>query len=588
MAFMQPLQYQSMFVPTNLGLMNQQLMKRDKEYEANEMAMANAADKYSQVISDPSAVEYKNQLLDQFGNDMRELTEQHGGDLGAIDKKALVNKINKIRPMIQDVEKHALAREDEKKRIAQLGPWADLQSGVGGYEEWASGDREYAKIGDTRDYDKFLEQNYSNKAKMRRDNNLVLDPTGQFYMKTTKHGITKSEEQFYTDKMYDDLKAIGVSDTVAMQKAAKHANNLVMGESDQYMRNANYVPDHKREAISDPNPSTIPGYSYSSDQKYSTNYNKQFGTGTGQIDLNKKYDQIEKTRSAIPQSSATAGGTLGLDERDKYNPNQKTSHTRQQEQIAEIDNYIDKYPSLFANLDLKNLDYNEAGAMVAEIKDNTATYQNQFLTFGNDITTINALDKTLKENKAVGSARVRNAETGEFSQITNLNKIDVPNEFQWFANDEIEDYSIHSINPKNGSIVMKHNSKGDARIVEYYPTNQAEKYGTTNEKLLTAVDKSDVVFSNNKTYPLFNATWLDPAWKKLPIVTAKVSDPASGAIVVRSAPVYPKDIERFKNDRAALERHLFENGYPQEKIMKNGLMEEVKTLGLTKETFGKE
>ena len=124
MAIIQPLQYQSMFVPTNLNLLNQQIQGREQEYKQNEALMAQAADKYAQVASDPSAIQYKNELLDQFKGDMDVLSDQYGGDLGAIDKRTLINKMNKIRPQIQQLQRHAALKEEERKMRQKLGPFA--------------------------------------------------------------------------------------------------------------------------------------------------------------------------------------------------------------------------------------------------------------------------------------------------------------------------------------------------------------------------------------------------------------------------------------------------------------------------------
>lgn len=229
MAFLQPLQYQSMFVPTNIGLMNQQIMQRDAEYRQNEAMLAAAQDKYAQITSHPSATGYKNQLLDQLQADTQKMIDDYGGDIGAIDKRTLINKINSIRPEIQDIQRYTNLAEEQRKATSIAG--TDLQQGLGDFQQWKASGKPNYKIGHVSKYQDYLDKGYDDIGKMIRDSGLYGSTVNDaFLAQKLTEGITVEEQSAYKDIIKQDLmRNMGSSESVADDLATQKVMQLTQG-----------------------------------------------------------------------------------------------------------------------------------------------------------------------------------------------------------------------------------------------------------------------------------------------------------------------------------------------------------------------
>jgi hypothetical protein len=251
MAMLQPLQYQSMFVPTDIGLMNQQIMKRDQEYAQNEAMLAAAQDKYAQVASHPSATQHKNQLLDQLNTDINKMIEDYGGDIGSIDRRTLVDRVNTIRPQIQDLQRHASIADEQRKVAAKYGPFADIQSDISDYGAWVEQGRPDYKIGDTREYSKFLEGNFGDIAKRIQGSGLWNSNTAGFLGQTIQRGISEQEIPQYAELMSNFLQeTTGASQSAADNIAMGRAMQLFQGQQRQYRQDAS--PSTKTPPLTGP------------------------------------------------------------------------------------------------------------------------------------------------------------------------------------------------------------------------------------------------------------------------------------------------------------------------------------------------
>lgn len=484
MAFLQPLQYQSMFVPTDINLLNKQIQRKDAEYDMNEAAIANAQDKYQQIVSDPSAVEYKNKLMDQFGSEMQGLSDQHGGDLGAIDKRTLVGKINSIRPMIQDIEKHAMLKEEERKQLFKLGPNADLQRGVGTYDDWSNNPdgRQEAVIGDKKDYQSHLDTRYASIARMRRDMGMKDSQTLGYNEQKTILGATEAERGKYVNMMAQDLmQNKGTSETVAYAMASGQFEKLMMGElnkitADQFdLVNARKKQDESSDVVITRTPSnkaiqTVNTDAYEEESK--------------DLDLDNEND-FDPT---FWQSSIDLANRVVTDS-DKSTyliQKEEERNNRKIEKKNEIDTWKVDNNMQFYDKDGIALDYNDSWKEIANMEDAYLNTANVELSLGNwskdGVTAagkmtsalhgylFNPLSLTLSDGKTQIDAD--NFETTSRGLLADKNL-------------DISKFSTRGFNRSNGKIVAQYS--GDVNspkgtTIEYYDNNQHQALGQQLDK----------------------------------------------------------------------------------------------------------
>lgn len=248
MQLLQPLQYQSMFVPTNMGLLNSKLMMKEQEYEQNQNAIASAMDQYAQIPSDPSAIEYKNNLMNSFKGDLNSMIDTYGGDLAAIDKVSLINKLNSIRPQIQQIQRHAALKEEERQLRNKYGAWAYAPESSASsikYGDQVIGDPIY-KIKDKRDYLENLKSNYGSLASRRYEGNLMSVPGHEEYLQTvTQLGLDPNEVNNMTGNAVKSLmdmdKDLEPDEALAM--AQSFIPNLVLGQQKQFLKEEGFDND---------------------------------------------------------------------------------------------------------------------------------------------------------------------------------------------------------------------------------------------------------------------------------------------------------------------------------------------------------
>lgn len=199
---MAQIEYQSMFIPTNMNLMQQNIGRREDEYNQNEAAIAATEDQYANIVSDPTAVEYKNNLLTGFKTDVNKMIDQYGGDIGAIDKRSLISKMNSIRPEIQAIQRHAALKEEERQAINKLGPWA-LKLGASAIKDSRGNviGEPVSAIKDKRAYLEYMQENYAKLANKVRESGLKpVNGVPGLLESTTQRGIYENEEDALIDQ----------------------------------------------------------------------------------------------------------------------------------------------------------------------------------------------------------------------------------------------------------------------------------------------------------------------------------------------------------------------------------------------------
>lgn len=251
MNMLQPTQYQSMFVPTNLDFMNQQIMARDAEYAQKEALIASAKDKYAQINTHASAAGYKEKVLGELENNLQGMIDEKHGDIGALDVRSLMNTIRSVHPKIQDITEYTKRAEEQRKAMAVAG--IDLQKGLGDFESWQESGRGNYRVGKIADYQKYIQENYGDlKARLQEDGLFESDTDG-FVSTTTDRGILKEEIEKYRLKMIDDLMlsadegtgGMGASRPIAENIATAKADALYQGFTRNYQKEAAAVSGNR-------------------------------------------------------------------------------------------------------------------------------------------------------------------------------------------------------------------------------------------------------------------------------------------------------------------------------------------------------
>lgn len=247
MNLLNPIQYKSMFVPTNMEMLSNQLMRKEKQYDENDLLLAQANDEIAQIPVHPSAIEYKKQLVGGLKNDLNKMIENRNGDLAAIDKTELLGKINKIRPEIQKLQRHNALAEEQRKITAELGPNAFIINDISDFNIWNRNPTQNYNVKDLRTYSARLDEQFGDRAKRVNQSGLYKSGTDGVLQSSIVRGlapaeIAQSTEDFAQDLMKFDPELAKYPEKARALAEAK-ARSMVGGTTFDFMNDPSYDPN---------------------------------------------------------------------------------------------------------------------------------------------------------------------------------------------------------------------------------------------------------------------------------------------------------------------------------------------------------
>lgn len=294
-----PIGYTKQFIPTNVGLISQQLGQRQQRHDQALSNLAAAEDQYGQMLVDPSDIESKNAILGDFANRTKNILDKYNGDYGAASKE-LTREISKTRkdPFFQLAPyKRALA-EEERRRVAQLGPNAIVTKSVSNtpiYDPntglYATKEDLQSEILDRRDIEKAFMTEYGGLAKEVQDE--VIPGRFAGYHTSRRHrGIRQEEVPQVASNAAEYLKSLHprISDEVAQDIALNMSSQLVGGFTDQDIADRGYVDPSKGGQEQAPTDQRLPYFTEGSIKKESTG---------GSDELQSDYDEATSLTNSL-------------------------------------------------------------------------------------------------------------------------------------------------------------------------------------------------------------------------------------------------------------------------------------------------
>lgn len=310
-----PIQYTPQFIPTDINLMNRMLQERQQEHDLSLARIAEMEDKYGQMRVDPSDIEYKNQLLGNFQQDIGSIVDRYGGDYGAASKD-ITRKLSKFRndPFFQNAPYKAQLIEEARKREAQLGPNAVNIRGVNDLRNLDISqpiDPESFKydIRDIRDYEKALDTNYGDIKTWIRESGLQGSDVDGLLQSTEYRGLMKNEVPQYAGVMSQYLQEqMGLPKEYADRLGENKAVQLYQGSRNQFMRDPGFNPaddqnmQQGKNYILSTGEGDVTGYSLDEAKSKMNEYSqamKEYSQAKKEFDLISKREKGTRTYSQM-------------------------------------------------------------------------------------------------------------------------------------------------------------------------------------------------------------------------------------------------------------------------------------------------
>ena len=241
-----PIQYTPQFVQTDLGLLNNIIGQRDKEYDLAEMQQQQREDQFASLKTDAADIGLKNEIMGEYQKKAGDILERYGGDYAAAATDlAKLGSDLKANPFINLSQQRMQIAEEERKLESQLGSDAikvqsvrntPLRDAEG---NWITPDQLKYKIYDRNRLNRMVQDEFKDRAQevrtgpYRTDKNL---PGYKVYDVTT--GITRGEVPEVADEIYARLmeRAPGMDPATAKAMAYDNARQMVRGTEKKQIR----------------------------------------------------------------------------------------------------------------------------------------------------------------------------------------------------------------------------------------------------------------------------------------------------------------------------------------------------------------
>lgn len=257
-----PIQYVPQFIPTNVGLMNQQLGQMQQRYDQAAAMMPQFEDQYGQMLVDPSDIEGKNAILGKFQGKVQDIVDRYGGDYGAASKE-IARNISRFRqdPFFQLVPyKRALA-EEERRKASQLGVFGITTKSVSDTPAYDPKTGQYAskedlayEVLDRRDLEQEWSRQYKDLGDDFEEYKLSESDIPGYHKIAKRIGLDPNKVNEVAQDSFNYLKSLhpNIPDDVAASIASNMTEGLVKGTEYNYMRDLDYDPSSSKSNPNNP------------------------------------------------------------------------------------------------------------------------------------------------------------------------------------------------------------------------------------------------------------------------------------------------------------------------------------------------
>lgn len=452
MNILQPIQYQSQFIPMDLNVIQRGLDQRQQAYDASLSRIAAIEDQFGQMQVDPSDIEAKQRVFGDFRNKVDEIAERYGGDYGAASRD-IARELTSFRnqPFMQLAPYKRQLIEEARQREAQLGVnKLDIGRGVDYLRglDISSGEltpeQMQYEILNRQDVRNALKQDFGGLGTKTREYLLEQSGLPGFARARTAKGLIEGEVNQVTEDMFDYIKSINpnINDEDALYEASNYAKTLVQGYNDQFMK----LPVDTGASSSNQNlASTViarhglatpTGWSDEEAKKMKDDY----------IKARDAYDAYKKSGDKDTRAYYTAAGTTT-----------PKTNTLKQQYVSAIKPFKG---DMFDDL-IKNYGMTEEQAIDAVIKNNRSKMESANVVRASDYDVNESIGRALFNNR---NAILKNAD--KIIRYNTQGKVDQPigsdkkhnrNQVEDLLNEGMSKDGIKDIefDLKDGSIVIK-------------------------------------------------------------------------------------------------------------------------------------
>ena len=242
-----PVRYIPQFVQSNLGLLNNIISKRDRQFDIAKQQQLATEDKFKSLQVDPVDIELKNEVLNDYQGQAQDILKKYNGDYyAASDDLARLGSSMKSSTPINLLMRRKQLGEEERKIMNQYGTDAIVAHSI--YDQnlrdkngdWIDPSQLKSKIYNAAQiYGRFNREygSLKNRTWQTDPKHLSGDMSG-FLGYESGRGIHKNEVAGYRDEMFKELKQQygDLDDNTLMNIADNAANSLVVGSQTHYMQ----------------------------------------------------------------------------------------------------------------------------------------------------------------------------------------------------------------------------------------------------------------------------------------------------------------------------------------------------------------